>query len=279
MEQNEWVAGKVVLRIGGEPLEMEMTVPANPVKPRRMLPIFQQMSNAFVELSVNAVTANGEEISCKAGCGACCSQPVPIAEVEAYHIAELVESMPAPRRIEIKERFQKSVEHFSRKKWFDRMKACVSGYARNTDELKKAALALVMEYFYENVPCPFLENGSCSIYEARPLACREYLVTTPAENCSRPTAKTVKVMDLLVKPSDSLRHLGRKGHTAETAALMLVNALEFSAKHPEQLEEKTGERWAAEFFGRLTQSEIPEDGVGRSGGPAENENVKRSQWM
>jgi Fe-S-cluster containining protein len=278
MEQGEWVTGKVVLRIGGAPLEMEMTVPANAVKPRRMLPIFQQMSNAFVELSMNAATANGEEISCKAGCGACCSQPVPIAEVEAYHIAELVESMPEPRRTEIKERFRVAVGYFSNKKWFDRMKACVSGHAHNTDELKKAALALVMEYFHENVPCPFLEKGSCSIYEARPLACREYLVTTPAENCSRPTAQTVKVMDLLVKPLDSLRHLGRKGHTAETASLMLVNALEFAAKHSERFEEKTGERWAAEFFGRLTQSDIPENGVGAAAQPADNGTVKRSQW-
>jgi Fe-S-cluster containining protein len=33
------------------------------------------------------------------------------------------------------------------------------------------------------VPCIFLENGECSIYEARPVMCRKYYVHTPKENC------------------------------------------------------------------------------------------------
>ena len=36
-------------------------------------------------------------------------------------------------------------------------------------------------------PCPFLEDESCSIHRDRPLTCREYLVTSPAENCANPT--------------------------------------------------------------------------------------------
>ena len=35
MTDNEWVTGRVTLRIGNVPLDLEMTVPAKPVKPHR----------------------------------------------------------------------------------------------------------------------------------------------------------------------------------------------------------------------------------------------------
>ena len=77
----EWITGNIVLNIHGQPMEMQMTVPAKPVKPHRMLPVFQQMANAFVGISSDAVEMDGNAISCKAGCGACCRQPVPLAEI------------------------------------------------------------------------------------------------------------------------------------------------------------------------------------------------------
>ena len=44
------------------------------------------------------VAARGEAISCKAGCGACCRQLVPVSETEAHHLRDVVEAMPEPRR-------------------------------------------------------------------------------------------------------------------------------------------------------------------------------------
>lgn len=258
METSEWVTGKIVLKIGGEPLEMEMTVPATPVKPQRMLPVFQQMSNSFVDMGVKAVEAEGEKISCKAGCGACCSQPVPISKVEVYNIAELVENIPEPRKNVIKKRFTDAFEHFSKIGWFEKMQALTSSPPKDPKEQKQAVVDLGLEYFREGISCPFLENGSCSIYESRPLACREYLVTSPAENCSNPTAKTVSVIDLLIKPSTALRFLGREADEKGAAVVPLIRSLDFVENNPESFDEKPGEKWVADFFGQLTRSEIPD---------------------
>ena len=96
--EEEWVTGTMNLTVHGEPIEMQMTVPAKPVKPTRMLPIFQMMTNSFLKISVDATERQGDSISCQAGCGACCRQAVPLAEIEAYQIAELVEHLPEPRR-------------------------------------------------------------------------------------------------------------------------------------------------------------------------------------
>ena len=62
------------MSVGGEPLKMQMTVPATPVKPHRMLPVFQKMTNSFVEMSAVSAGARGETVSCRAGCDACFAQ-------------------------------------------------------------------------------------------------------------------------------------------------------------------------------------------------------------
>jgi len=240
---------------------MQMTVPAKPVKPHRMLPIFQQMTNAFVDVSVEAVESKGKQISCKAGCGACCRQPVPIAETEIYQISELVEAMDEPRRSEIKRRFAEAVEHFQEINWFERMRDLAeSSKTQTREEATKELEKATMQYFYEGIPCPFLENESCSIHEARPLACREYLVTSPAENCSNPSAATISRTDLLIKPSRTLRQFARTQKFVEFGVLPLIRALELAETFPENFVEKTGEGWMADFFQNLTRSKIPQQG-------------------
>ena len=260
MESNEWVTGEVVLSIGGEPLKMQMTVPANPIKPHRMLPVFQKMTNSFVEMGALAAGARGETISCRAGCGACCRQPVPLSEIEIYHLADVVEAMPEPRRSDVKQRFQAAVDHFESRGWFDRMKAIGDLTLTETPEKVVAEMQkVVAKYFVDGVACPFLENESCSIHEDRPIACREYLVTSPAANCSKPTDETVRKVELIFKPSDTLRYVGATG--TFTGFIPLIRALEFADKYPEKFEEKTGERWAADFFGKLVHQKIPKQGI------------------
>lgn len=269
MAADEWITGNVGLNIGGVPVNLEMTVPAAPVKPHRMLPVFQKMANSFVEVGVRAVEAEGKTISCKAGCGACCRQPVPIAEVEVYQIAELVESMPEPRRSVIKKRFADGVAHFKKTGWFDEMN---SHYRQEkplpSRDAAKKAMAVVMKYFHEGIPCPFLEDESCSIHLNRPVACREYLVTSPAANCANPTAETVSIVDLPIKPSKPLKNLALTGRMKEAGLLTLIRALELAETYPENFPEKTGERWMADFFTDLTKSDPtktkPEPSKGQS---------------
>lgn len=262
MENESWVTGNITLKVGDIPLDIELTVPAQPVKPMRMLPVFQKMANSIVELSEKAIVETGETISCKMGCGACCRQPVPIAEVEAYQLAELVDDLPEPRRSVIRERFKAAVDHFDSIGWFQRIVDLSKAASTNKESNVPAKLIEhVMSYFDEGIPCPFLENESCSIHESRPLACREYLVTSPAENCSHPTAETISKVPLLLDPSKAMKHVGQTGLQARWGLIPLIRALECAETVPESFGEKTGERWAAEFFEHLTNSKIPEGGI------------------
>ena len=254
MENEDWVTGSVRINIGGQPLDLQMTVPAKPVKPQRMLPIFQQMATNFVSLSETAVENAGGKISCRKGCGACCRQPVPLAEIETYKIAEMVEAMPEPRRTEIKKRFADAWHHFADIGWFERLDEC---FNLSPEERNK----VILEYFYEGIPCPFLEDESCSIHLERPVICREYLVTTPAENCSKPTAENIRMVEIPVKPSGVVRKITNSEKLNQPVNFVpLILALEWADKNADEFPEKTGEQWMADFFRNLTHSEIPKQG-------------------
>ena len=256
MGNEDWVTGNIRISLGGEPLDLQMTVPAKPVKPQKMLPIFQQMTNSFVGMAENAVENAGGKISCQKGCGACCRQAIPLAEIEAYRIAEMVEAMPEPRRAEIKNRFEKAWHHFSKIGWFERLDNC----AGMTHEEREK---VVLEYFHEGIACPFLENESCSIHPERPLACREYLVTSPAVNCSKLTAEGIRMVELPVKPSDTIRKITNSRNLNQSVNFVpLVLALEWAKINADEFPEKTGEQWMAEFFTKLTRSEIPKKAEG-----------------
>ena len=252
MENDDWVTGKVGLNLGGKSLELEMTVPAKPVKPQRMLPIFQQMSEAFIGMSETAIENAGGKISCRKGCAACCRQAIPLAEIEAYQIAETVAALPEPRRSEIEKRFETAWHHFADSGWFERLDASF----RLSPEQRSA---VVVEYFNEKIDCPFLENETCLIHAARPLGCREYLVTSPAENCWKLSAETVRMVELPVKTGDTVRKISNSAELNSTPAnfVPLVLALEWTRRKADEFPEKTGEQWMADFFRNLTKSEIP----------------------
>ena len=116
MEKDEWVTGQIKLVVDDMVVEMQLTVQANPVKPQRMLPVFQQITNVYTEIGVAAANSQGKSVSCQAGCGACCRHFVAVSEVEAYDIADIVEKMPEPRRSEVKKNDStKPFAHFTPK--------------------------------------------------------------------------------------------------------------------------------------------------------------------
>ena len=252
METDEWVTGQIQLLVDGTLFEMQLTVQANPVKPQRMLPVFQQVTNLYVEIGVAATKSEGKSVSCKKGCTACCRHTIALSEFEAYHIAEIVEEMPEPQRSEVKERFNKALAHFAEIGWIERFENC-------TDYSHKESLEVFIDYFKENIQCPFLVDESCSIYDNRPLMCREYMVTSPAENCSNPTKENINLVKLPVRPSGNIFGLGQEKPLNGLNVIPLIMSLKWVASNPDNFPEKTGEEWMTDFFQSITKGEIPKE--------------------
>ncbi len=249
-EITEWVTGNVTLSVNGQPLEMQMTVPATPVKPQRMLPIFQRMTDSFVAMGASAAEAQGQNVSCRAGCGACCRQMVPVAEIETHRLAEVVAALPEPRRSEVVERFDRALAELAETDIFERLSSW--------SELEPGQRErIILDYFEAGIPCPFLQDEACSIHPDRPVSCREYLVSSPAEFCASPNPDDIHRIEIPVKPSIPLRHLGQANRVMGADFIPLVLALKWVEKNPDRFPEKSGEEWMADFFRLLTNTTIP----------------------
>ena len=102
---------------------------------------------------------------------------MPVSRTEGERLLQLVEAMPGERRETLKARFAAAEAAIDAAGLKERP-------GRSDRELSTA-------YFALGVPCPFLEDESCSIHPERPLVCREYLVTSPAELCAGPKQEGV----------------------------------------------------------------------------------------
>jgi Fe-S-cluster containining protein len=247
----ETATADVELAGDGWRMRVQMTVPMGPTRLRYLLPMVQSFTNTMVDLTAKAVEEQGEKISCKKGCGACCRQLVPLAETEARHIHELVEQMPEPRRSEVRGRFADACRRLAEAGVLRKL----LGRDHWTDE---EASPLGIEYFRAGVPCPFLEEESCSIYPDRPLACRQYLVTSLAENCARPTPETVKCVPMPLKVWSAVARCDELAPGVRTIRWVpLVLALEWADAHREEPPPRPGPEFVHKLIENLTRRGVP----------------------
>jgi Fe-S-cluster containining protein len=237
---------RLELKISGQPVQMTMDVPSGAVKPRELLPIFRDVAEKIIDLGVKAVEAKGERISCKAGCGACCRQLVPISELEARQIRDLVEDLPEPRRTEVRARFAEARRRLQEAGMLDKL---LHPEQFPDDELRPIGI----DYFRQGIPCPFLDEESCSIHPERPISCREYLVTSPAANCAEPTPETVRCVPLAGKVSTALYRLQLDPKARFVRWVPLSLALEWAEMHPDEPPGRPAQEMLREFFQRLSE--------------------------
>lgn len=241
--KDKWITGRGTLSIAGTKVDLEVTVPAAAVRPTKMLPILQPLANVVVEVGVNRAKAAGKQVSCTKGCGACCRQLVPIAESEAYQLQALVNEMPEPRRSAIRTRFAAAKAKLQA--------AALSDQLLFPGELSvESRRKMGLDYFQQGIACPFLAEESCSIHPDRPLACREYLVTSPAENCAQPSAETVQCIEMPGSIAQIVRTLAS---TRAVNWLPLILALDWAAENPDQSPLRPGPEWLQEVLQGLTK--------------------------
>jgi Fe-S-cluster containining protein len=212
------------LRAGGHTIEASVAIPEAPMRVADLLPVLFGFSNAIVGLATEEAREAGRPASCRAGCGACCRQVVPISESEAQYLAELVAAMPGQQRDHVRERFRAALAALGEE---------IAGPLGDTTRFRalEDRRALGIEYFRKAVACPFLEDERCSIYEHRPLSCREYLVSSPPEKCDDPGPGRIAPVAVPLKLSEVLYGFDENGTKRGVRWVPLVLALEWAEAH------------------------------------------------
>ncbi|MCW5747311.1 MAG: YkgJ family cysteine cluster protein [Alphaproteobacteria bacterium] len=211
-----------------------------------MLPALRVLTDAVVAHAVASTQAKGRPISCRPGCAACCRHLVLLSDIEARVLAELVASMPEPRRSAVRARFAAVQARM--------VQAGLAETADNATDLPTDHLqSLAYRYFGQRIDCPFLEDEQCSVYADRPLACRKVAVTSAAELCAEPTDD--RVAFLRVAPVGTAVLLVTSDETPpRPSGVLLPNMLDWAAAHAAPGPRRGADHWMQRFVQRLANS-------------------------
>lgn len=215
------------LSVGDLRIAHPITVPSGPVEAAEIVPALQGLVNAVV-----GAAEAGKTVSCRKGCGACCRQLVPVSRSEGERLLRVVEAMPKERREALLARFTAAEAA---------IEAAGLGQREGRSDRELSAA-----YFALGVPCPFLEDESCSIHPERPLVCREYLVTSPAELCAGPAQEGVTPLPV---PKVSLAARGLQDEADDWFPLALLMA--WRRTRPRPATRRPGPEWVQRFLRQL----------------------------
>jgi Fe-S-cluster containining protein len=192
------------LKLGEGTMKAATEVPSRQMTLTELMPVLQTVTSQIVGGVSKAASERGYEVSCRAGCGACCRQLVPISIFEAEALAEWIRSLPPEQQEQLQARFHRALLELRDKGLLERLnpELWVEG--------SESAKTLGIDYHLARVACPFLEEESCSIHPIRPLVCREYVVTSPPEFCVEPSSDRVQGLMLPVQPSKALIQIGKR---------------------------------------------------------------------
>jgi Fe-S-cluster containining protein len=154
-----------------------------PLSPHDVAAVLARRQGELIERELVVLHEAGGAVSCRAGCAACCRQLVVVAPLEALAIERHVRSADRPQR----RRWEAA--HLRHSQALSQQPALMRRFqafrtARGYVPPEEGDM-LEREYWAAQIPCPFLEKERCTIYPARPFACREHFVVTPPEQCAR----------------------------------------------------------------------------------------------
>jgi len=85
------------------------------------------------------------------------------------------------------------------------------------------------------------------------VACREYLVTSPAENCSSATGEDIENVEYLLKVKDTLITVARNRLKPELPYVPMIRLMEWTGSREDDSPERKGSEWMQRFFSKLVE--------------------------
>jgi Fe-S-cluster containining protein len=235
------------IAVGDGTFDASVAVPEGQCNLTELLPALQSLDEALLSAVMEPLGEAGLSISCKAGCGACCRQMVPLSIFEAEALSAWIATLASETRQILAQRFHQALLKLSSAGLIDRL---VSEEWRADTEF---AQQLVLDYFSLGVPCPFLQDESCSIHPIRPLSCREYLVTSDPRHCADPKTLPVDPVGLPTRLSRTLNRMGAELEPGSRGWIPLVFLFAWmeSGAHPGAAFTGTGPEVLYEFIRRM----------------------------
>ena len=208
----------------------EVSVPTGAVPVTAIVPLMRSLGQQAQELEEARTLALGESISCRKGCAACCRMLVPLSVPEAFALQASIERLPAEQQAHLQARLETAKQLLQEHQLWNALEEVSESSHPPTDESLEP---LNRAYYALRMPCPFLDQEQCSIYEDRPAACRELLVTSPADLCHDMTNTQIRPIPVSLRISTALGLFWAELTGTAARLIPLPVALDWALRHRE----------------------------------------------
>lgn len=173
----------------------------------------------------------GRKVSCEKGCAACCRMLVPISVPEAFALTNTIDRLDQNERNRLLSKLDLAQQQLARAGILKQLSSLADSSEPMSDD---AIEPLNRAYYALRMPCPFLDNETCSIYSERPAACRELAVTSPATECQDMTKLTIQTVPVAVRLSTTLSLLWADLTGTTPRLIPLPLAVDWARRHKEE---------------------------------------------
>jgi Fe-S-cluster containining protein len=199
-----------------------------------IVPLARRLGQEAVALEEARTRDDGERISCQKGCAACCRMLVPVSAPEALALKEMIDGLPDERRHAVLRKLSGTRTRLEEAGLLARLTALGETESPLSDDEMEP---INQEYYALRLPCPFLDQETCSIYEHRPAACRELLVTSPPELCDDLINNPVRPLPVPIRVGPALALLWSELKQGAPMLIPLPLAVDWAHTHPDEAKE------------------------------------------
>ena len=208
-------------------------------------PVARVLSTKIVRCVERKAAGTGFAVPCHKGCAACCQYLISLSVPEAFRLVREIMMMPMSQREKIMNRC------FQISQWFQKqLGTCYTAKKpSNGDNLNPQQLKEISEwYFREGISCPFLCNDECTIYNQRPMVCREHLVAGSTSPCGNNGASNLPKVQIPVRIEIALKLMTSKLEQAKQESVALPCIFDWFLNNKERYNRVCPAKMLVEYF-------------------------------
>lgn len=219
-ESSSGAAGAVIgldLEIRGRNLHLRLCAADSPARLSDIVKPAWTLSTMITDAVLENIRQEHGRIPCVGGCTACCRSLVPLAVPEMLQLSESIHMMPRTRRRTVQRSFLLAARRLLK------TTPPTSFPPLAASDLSNCSVELeAVSGWYRGLKlhCPFQGKRNCTIYQDRPLACREHFVHGSAAGCAG-DAGVAEVVDIPVRMVDALVYLTADLEKSDPDAVMM----------------------------------------------------------
>lgn len=209
-------------------LHAQVDVPTHFIPITEIVPVIRSLSEQAQELEIAKSQSAGQTVSCQKGCGACCRMMIPVSPPEAFSLLEALNNLSPDHQARIRNNLAETFKCLQTAGLFPTLLNLAESSDQPTDNDFQG---INHAYYALKIPCIFLENEVCSIYEHRPAGCRSHLVTSPAEWCQDMEHHSIRELHVPLRAGTILSMVWKDLMGGPMRLLPLPLAIDWAERH------------------------------------------------